>query len=275
VPEALAYATIAGVSPVVGLYAAPAALIFFAAFGSSRHLVTGPMAATAALSAAPVADLATGGSDRFVALTATLGLVVGVIALLAGLLRLGFVASFISEPVLKGFIVGLALTIIVGQVPKLLGISKGEGNFFEQLWHVLTHLGGTSGLTLLVGAFVAGDCAGAAAVGDSRDRSLHRRERRAHARPAGRRPGASAPTPPSGRRSRPSRPRTHAPPDATSGGRTGRGGGQEPRISDRPGHPLIRGTTRRGSAAGGRTSGAGNDRRRPGLHTASPSMRGR
>ena len=61
VPEALAYATIAGVSPVVGLYAAPPALVLYAAFGSSRHLVVGPMSATAALSAAAVADLATGG----------------------------------------------------------------------------------------------------------------------------------------------------------------------------------------------------------------------
>ena len=97
VPEALACASIAGVSPVVGLYAAPGALIFYAAFGSSRHLVVGPMAAPAALSAAAVGEVA------------------------AGLLRLGCVANFISEPVLKGFIVGLALTIIVGQVPKLLG----------------------------------------------------------------------------------------------------------------------------------------------------------
>jgi SulP family sulfate permease len=63
VPEALAYATIAGVSPVVGLYAAPGALLLYAAFGSSRHLVTGPMAATAALSAAAVGDLAAGASD--------------------------------------------------------------------------------------------------------------------------------------------------------------------------------------------------------------------
>jgi sulfate permease, SulP family len=151
VPEALAYATIAGVSPVVGLYAAPAALILYAAFGSSRHLVTGPMAASAALSAAAVADLATQGSSEFVALTATLALTVGIVALLAGLLRMGFVANFISEPVLKGFIVGLALTIIVGQLPKLFGISKGEGDFFRQLWYLLTHLNGTSGLTLLVG----------------------------------------------------------------------------------------------------------------------------
>jgi sulfate permease, SulP family len=151
VPEALAYASIAGVSPVVGLYAAPAALILYAAFGSSRHLVTGPMAATAALSAAAVGDLAAGGTDAFVALTVTLSLVVGVLALVAGLLRLGFLASFISEPVLKGFIIGLALTVIVGQLPKLFGVEKGEGNFFEKLWDLLTELGETSGLTLLVG----------------------------------------------------------------------------------------------------------------------------
>jgi sulfate permease, SulP family len=152
VPEALAYATIAGVSPVVGLYAAPAALILYAAFGSSRHLVTGPMAATAALSAAAVGDLAAGGSDVFLQLTITLALVVGILALAAGLCRLGFLASFISEPVLKGFIIGLALTIIAGQVPKLLGVEKGEGDFFELVWDLLGNLGDTSGLTLLVGA---------------------------------------------------------------------------------------------------------------------------
>jgi high affinity sulfate transporter 1 len=151
VPEALAYASIAGVSPVVGLYAAPGALIMYAAFGSSKHLVTGPMAATAALSAAAVGDLVSQGSDEFLQLTITLGLMVGFIALVAGALRLGFLANFISEPVLKGFIIGLALTVIVGQLPKLFGVPKGEGNFFEQLWDLLTNLGDTSGLTLLVG----------------------------------------------------------------------------------------------------------------------------
>jgi SulP family sulfate permease len=70
VPEALAYATIAGVSPVVGLYAAPAALILYAAFGSSRHLVVGPMSATAALSAATVGEFAAQGSEKFVAVSA-------------------------------------------------------------------------------------------------------------------------------------------------------------------------------------------------------------
>jgi SulP family sulfate permease len=84
VPEALAYATIAGVSPVVGLYAAPGALLLYAAFGSSRHLVVGPMSATAALSAAAVADLATQGSSQFVQLTVALAITTGIAATLAG-----------------------------------------------------------------------------------------------------------------------------------------------------------------------------------------------
>ena len=152
IPEALAYATIAGVSPVVGLYAAPGALLLYAALGSSRHLVTGPMSATAALSAATVGDLVAGGGGEFAAMTVALATATGIAALLAGLLRLGFLASFISEPVIKGFIIGLALTILIGQVPKLLGVEKeAGGDFFEQLWGVITELGDVDGLTLAVG----------------------------------------------------------------------------------------------------------------------------
>jgi sulfate permease, SulP family len=150
VPESLAYATIAGVSPVIGLYAAPAALILYAAFGSSRHLVTGPMAATAALSAAAVADFATDDGE-FLIFTVVLALVTGAAALIAGLLRLGFVANFISEPVLKGFIIGMALTIMVGQLPKLFGMEGTEGNFFEKLSGWLTNLDETHLPTLAVG----------------------------------------------------------------------------------------------------------------------------
>jgi SulP family sulfate permease len=137
---------------VVGLYAAPGALLLYAAFGSSRHLVTGPMAATAALSAATVGDVVAGSSGEFAQLTVVLALCVGVAALIAGILRLGFLAGFISEPVLKGFIVGLALTIIVGQLPKLFGVEAGEGDFFEKLWDFLGELGSTDLLTLVVGA---------------------------------------------------------------------------------------------------------------------------
>lgn len=152
VPEAFAYASIAGVPPVVGLYAAVPALVAYAAFGSSRHLVVGPMSATAALSAAAIASLAPASTAYFVVLTSALALVTGVLGLLAGLLRMGFLAGFVSEPVLKGFIVGLALTIIVGQVPKLLGQDGGGDDFFGKVAHVLTHLGDVDPLTAGVGA---------------------------------------------------------------------------------------------------------------------------
>jgi len=151
VPEALAYASIAGVSPVVGLYAAPGALLLYAAFGSSRHLVVGPMSATAALSAAAVADVATQGSSGFLAHTTALAITTGLLAVGAGLLRLGFLASFISEPVLKGFIIGLALTIVAGQLPALLGVEGGGGDFFEKLWDLLGRLGQASATTVAVG----------------------------------------------------------------------------------------------------------------------------
>lgn len=151
VPEALAYATIAGVPPVVGLYAAPPALILYAALGSSRLLVAGPMSATAALSAATVADVATGGEDVFLTLTVALALATGVAALLAGALRLGFLASFISEPVVKGVIVGLAITIIVSQLPHLLGVRSVSGDVITQFDHLLPQLDATDAATLAIG----------------------------------------------------------------------------------------------------------------------------
>ncbi|MGY0496929.1 SulP family inorganic anion transporter [Nocardia sp. FBN12] len=151
VPEALAYASIAGVPPVVGLYAAVPSLVLYALAGSSRHLVVGPMSATAALSAAIIAPLAGADGGRYLALTSALAIATGIVGLLAGLLRLGFIAAFISEPVLKGFIVGLALVIIIGQVPKLLGIDKHEGNFFEQAWGIITDLGQTQWRTVTIG----------------------------------------------------------------------------------------------------------------------------
>lgn len=152
VPESLAYATIAGVSPVVGLYAAIPALLLYPMFGSSRHLVVGPMSATAALSAGVVGGFATAGSGDFAAYTTGLAIAIGVVAVVAGLLRLGFVANFISEPVLKGFIIGMALVIIIGQVPKLLGIEGGEGNFFTRAWAILTSLDDANMWTVAVGA---------------------------------------------------------------------------------------------------------------------------
>jgi sulfate permease, SulP family len=150
VPESLAYAGIAGVPAVVGLYATVPALVLYALVGSSRHLVVAPMSATAALSASTVGDF-DADAQTYVALTTALALAVGIVAVVAGLLRLGFLAAFISEPVLKGFIIGLALTIIIGQVPALLGIDKGGGSFFEKTADVVRHLPDLDALTTVVG----------------------------------------------------------------------------------------------------------------------------
>ncbi|HEY9293109.1 MAG TPA: SulP family inorganic anion transporter [Microlunatus sp.] len=152
IPESLAYAGLAGVPPVAGLYAAVPSLLLYSLLGTSRQLVVSPMSATAALSAGVVALVAPkGDTAAYIALSTALALTTGIVALLAGALRLGFVASFISEPVLKGFIIGMALTIMIGQVPALLGIDKGSGNFFEKLVSVIKQLGDIDGLTILVG----------------------------------------------------------------------------------------------------------------------------
>jgi sulfate permease, SulP family len=152
VPESLAYAVLAGVPPVVGLWAAPAALVLYAALGSSRHLVVGPMSATSVLSGVVIAGLAGGDVGRATALTAGLALVTGLITVAAGLLRLGFLAGFVSQPVLKGFIIGLALTIVAGQVPKLLGLERVDGVFVEKVWGLSTELEHTKGWAVVVGA---------------------------------------------------------------------------------------------------------------------------
>lgn len=152
IPENLAYAGLAGLPPAAAFYAAPAALVLYALFGSSRQLIAAASAAVAVLSAATVSDLAPAGSPRFVVLTAALALMAGLVSVLAGVLRLGRIAQFFSSSVLTGFVFGLALIIAMKQVPKLFGIEGSQGDFFERLWFLVTHLGGTHVVTLLVGA---------------------------------------------------------------------------------------------------------------------------
>ncbi|NVJ23237.1 sulfate permease [Myxococcus sp. AM011] len=152
IPEAMAYAELAGVPPQAAFYAGPVALVLYALLGTSRQLVVAISATVAVLSASTVAALAPSGTPRFIALTATLAILAGAISILAGVLKLGRIAQFFSESVLTGFVFGLALVIAIKQVPKLLGIEAGGGNFFERLWHLVTHLGQTQPLTLVIGA---------------------------------------------------------------------------------------------------------------------------
>lgn len=127
VPEAMAYAGIAGVPAQYGLYAAPFALIAYAVFGGSRRLSVGPSATVAVVSASTVAPLAVSDPKRYLSLTIMLALMTGVLLIVAGVARMGFVSKFLAKPVLAGFITGLAVMIAAGQVGKFLGVSlEGE-----------------------------------------------------------------------------------------------------------------------------------------------------
>jgi high affinity sulfate transporter 1 len=151
-PQAVAYAQIAGLSPAAGLVATPVAMIAYALLGSSRQLVVSATTATAAVSAATVGPLAHGDATRFAALSAALALIAGIVFLLGGLLRLGAIADLISKPVMTGFLFGLGLTIALEQVPSILGVDGGAGNFFPRLWDLIGQLGEVDGATLVVGA---------------------------------------------------------------------------------------------------------------------------
>jgi len=151
IPEGMAYAQIAGVPPQTAFYAAPIGLLAFAIFGSSRQLVVAVSAIIATMSFATVSLIAVPNTPEFILLTAALAVLAGLISILAGLLKMGRVAQFFSESVMVGFISGLALVIIVKQLPKLLGIEGGDGNFWQRLYDVIIHLPETHLLTLIVG----------------------------------------------------------------------------------------------------------------------------
>ena len=140
VPEGMAYASIVGVPPIMGLYTIVPALLAYALLGTSRQLVVGPDTATSLISAVTVGAVATQGTADFNSLTSTLAVLIGIFFLFFGVMRMGWVASFIPTPVMRGFIEGLVYVTIIGQVPHLLGIGGASGNFFAKTWNVLQHL---------------------------------------------------------------------------------------------------------------------------------------
>ncbi len=151
-PQAVAYAQIAGLPPEAGLMAAPVAMLGFGLFGTSRQLIVSATTATSAVSAATVGPLADGDVARFAALSAALALVVGVVLVLGGLLRFGAISDLVSKPVMTGFLFGLGMVIAVAQLPSLLGIDPGEGNFFPALNDLVGELGDVHAATIAVGA---------------------------------------------------------------------------------------------------------------------------
>jgi high affinity sulfate transporter 1 len=151
VPVALAYASLAGLPPETGLITAFAALAAYAAFGTSRLLKVTTSSTMAIMSFSVVTPLAGDDPARFAALSVALALTVGVLLLVAGLVRLGFISEFLAKPVVTGFMIGVAITVIVGQLPKLLGVPGSQGSVIDQLIALAAVLPETDPATLAVG----------------------------------------------------------------------------------------------------------------------------
>jgi SulP family sulfate permease len=141
VPQVMAYATVAGLPPVVGLWAALAPMAVYAVLGSSRQLSVGPESTTALMTATALAPLAAGDPSRYAALAAAAALLVGVICFVAGLVRLGFLAELLSRPVLIGYMAGVAAIMIASQLGKVSGVDVEGEEFLDQVGSFVTGLG--------------------------------------------------------------------------------------------------------------------------------------
>ena len=152
-PKAMAYATVAGLPVAVGLYTAFIPMVIYALLGSSRVLSVSSTTTLAILTGTQLGlAVPDGDPAKLVTATATLTALVGAMLILARLMRLGFVANFISAPVLTGFKAGIGLVIVLDQVPKLLGIHITKQGFFVDLLHVVQHIPETSLMTVAVAA---------------------------------------------------------------------------------------------------------------------------
>jgi sulfate permease, SulP family len=151
VPEMIAYSGLAGLTPQAGLYTLLASLAAYAFFGTSRHLVVAGTSASAVLIASGVASRGASSTHDYAVLASGVVLLCGGIFLAAGILRLGFVAQFLSRPVIEGFVFGLAIFVTVSQLPKLLGVEKGEGETIRQFFSLLSRLGDIHLATFAVG----------------------------------------------------------------------------------------------------------------------------
>jgi high affinity sulfate transporter 1 len=155
-PVGVAYAQLAGFNPVVGLYSSILPLLAYAIFGTSRQLIIGPDAATCALVAAAVTPLASGNQELYQSLSIALAFLAGVLCIGASFLRLGALADFLSKPILVGFLNGIALSIMLGQIGKIFGFSMSASGIVPRLIEWVSKLGLTEWPTLAVsvGAFL-------------------------------------------------------------------------------------------------------------------------
>ncbi len=151
VPQSLAYAKLAGVPAVYGLYTAFAAMIGYAIFGTSRVLNQGPESAVAIVTAATLLPLVGGDGERYILLASVLALLVGLWAIVGGILKLGFITRFISRPILLGYIVGSAWLIVISQLPAMLGVTIGEDGYYSAIGEIVRNLDRVNLWTVLLG----------------------------------------------------------------------------------------------------------------------------
>lgn len=151
IPQSLAYAMLAGLPPEVGLYASLLPMVAYALFGSSMTLAVGPVAVSSLMTASALIPVATAGSADYISLSILLALLSGLMLLVAGFLRLGFLAWFLSHPVISGFISGSAILITIGQLKYLLGIQFSSAGVLSTLKNLSLHLYETNAVTAALG----------------------------------------------------------------------------------------------------------------------------
>ena len=151
IPVAMAYAQMAGVPPQMGLYAAIVGMTAYAIFATSRHLKITTSSTMSIMSIAVVAPLAAGDPTAFMALSSALAITVGIIMLVLGVIKLGFISDFLAKSVMTGYIFGVACLIAISQLPKVFGVSGGSGSFFQQLQQFITKLPETNVYSLALG----------------------------------------------------------------------------------------------------------------------------
>jgi high affinity sulfate transporter 1 len=154
VPEQLATSRLAGMPPISGFYAFAAGTLLFALLGSNPQMSVGADSTIAPLFAFGIARLAPAGSVHYGDLVGILAVMVGVLVALIGLLRLGWIAELLSAPIITGFLAGVAVIIVVHQLPDLFGLPGASGSTVHRITHVVTHLGDTNGWALGIGAAV-------------------------------------------------------------------------------------------------------------------------
>ncbi len=151
IPQSLAYALLAGMPPEAGIYASIAPIVLYAIFGTSRALAVGPVAVVSLMTAAAVGNIAESGTAGYVTAALTLAFLSGAILLALGLFRLGFLANFLSHPVIAGFITASGILIAASQLRHILGIEGGGHTLVEILASLWAHLGEVNFATLVLG----------------------------------------------------------------------------------------------------------------------------